>query len=37
VEEVLDKIYNKWIADSEKLLWERFQDFQVDLDWLKNN
>ena len=35
MEQVFDKIYNKWIADAEKLLWERFQDFQVDLDLLK--
>jgi uncharacterized protein (DUF2164 family) len=37
MEAVFSSIYNKWIEDAQKILWERFQDFQVDLDLLKNN
>ena len=36
MEEAFDPIYNKWVLDSQKLLSERFQDLQIDLDVLKN-
>lgn len=37
IELLHSKINNKWIADSQELLWERFQDFQVDLEMLRKN
>ncbi len=36
LQHLFDSIYNKWIDDAQKILWERFQDFNVDLDLLKN-
>lgn len=36
MEHIFASAYNRWIEDAQKILWERFQDFQVDLEMLRH-